>query len=91
LQHRHGDRRSPRDAGWLGAVAGHRTLAHGVEHFGQTGTIGDLYRHFRIDRDALAETVSGRLRSRCANDVYANDEGISDASGTKMKHRRSIR
>ena len=49
----------PATLGWLGAVAGHRTLAHGVEHFGQTGTIGDLYRHFRIDRDALVETVNG--------------------------------
>jgi Pyruvate dehydrogenase complex, dehydrogenase (E1) component len=49
----------PATLSWLGAVAGHRTLAHGVEHFGQTGTIGDLYRHFRIDRDAIAQTVLG--------------------------------
>jgi pyruvate dehydrogenase E1 component len=38
-------------------VAGHRTIPHGVEHFGQTGTIGDLYRHFRIDRNAIAASV----------------------------------
>jgi pyruvate dehydrogenase E1 component len=25
-------------------VAGHQTIPLGVEHFGQTGTIGDLYR-----------------------------------------------
>jgi pyruvate dehydrogenase E1 component len=49
----------PATLGWLGAVAGHRTIAHGVEHFGQTGTIGDLYRHFRIDRDALVDSVNG--------------------------------
>ncbi|MBD3787317.1 MAG: transketolase [Sphingomonadales bacterium] len=49
----------PATLGWLGAVAGHRTIAHGVEHFGQTGTIGDLYRHFRIDRDALVASVNG--------------------------------
>jgi pyruvate dehydrogenase E1 component len=30
-------------------VHGHRTRALGVEHFGQTGTIADLYRHFGID------------------------------------------
>ena len=42
---------------WLGAVAGHRTVSHGVEHFGQTGTIGDLYRHFGLDRQALARSV----------------------------------
>lgn len=49
----------PATLGWLGAVAGHRTIPHGVEHFGQTGTIGDLYRHFRIDRHALAASVQG--------------------------------
>ncbi|RXV66174.1 transketolase [Roseovarius sp. A46] len=50
----------PATLAWLGAVAGHRTISHGVEHFGQTGTIGDLYRHFRIDRDAVAASATGR-------------------------------
>ncbi|WP_372611674.1 transketolase [Aquicoccus sp.] len=49
----------PATLGWLGAVAGHRTIPHGVEHFGQTGMIGDLYRHFRIDRQALVASVQG--------------------------------
>lgn len=48
----------PATLSWLGGVAGHRTIAHGVEHFGQTGTIGDLYRYHRIDRDALLRSVS---------------------------------
>ncbi|TNF14648.1 MAG: transketolase [Rhodobacteraceae bacterium] len=57
----------PATLGWLGAVAGHRTISHGVEHFGQTGTIGDLYRHFRIDREALIASVSGLTKgARCA-------------------------
>ena len=47
----------PATLAWLGAVAGHRTVAHGVEHFGQTGSIGDLYRHFGIDRRSLAQSV----------------------------------
>ncbi|GAB4258541.1 MAG: transketolase [Pararhodobacter sp.] len=54
----------PATLGWLGAVAGHRTIAHGVEHFGQTGTIGDLYRHFRIDRDSLVASVNGLTPGR---------------------------
>ncbi len=49
----------PLTLSWLGGVAGHRTIPHGVEHFGQTGTIGDLRRHFRIDRESLAESVAG--------------------------------
>ncbi|MEQ5872465.1 transketolase [Sagittula sp. NFXS13] len=47
----------PATLSWLGAVEGHKTIAHGVEHFGQTGTIHDLYRHFRIDRDSIAKSV----------------------------------
>lgn len=48
----------PATLSWLGAVAGHVTIPHGVEHFGQTGTIQDLYRHFRINRDSLVQSVS---------------------------------
>ncbi|QQA42576.1 transketolase-like TK C-terminal-containing protein [Pelagovum pacificum] len=48
----------PATLAWLGSVAGHETISHGVEHFGQTGTIGDVYRHFGIDRDALVRSVS---------------------------------
>ena len=47
----------PATLAWLGAVGGHRTVSHGVEHFGQTGTIGDLYRHFGLDRHALTRSV----------------------------------
>ncbi|MFC3085476.1 transketolase [Tabrizicola soli] len=47
----------PATLAWLGSVGGHRCVSHGVEHFGQTGTIGDLYRHFGLDRRALAQSV----------------------------------
>ncbi|MGL4243769.1 MAG: transketolase [Beijerinckiaceae bacterium] len=39
----------PATLAWLGSVNGHRTRSLGVEHFGQTGTIADLYRHYGID------------------------------------------
>jgi pyruvate dehydrogenase E1 component len=39
----------PATLAWIGSVCGHRTRSLGVEHFGQTGTIADLYRHFGID------------------------------------------
>ncbi|HHZ07321.1 MAG TPA: transketolase, partial [Rhizobiales bacterium] len=48
----------PATLAWLGAVAGHRTVPLGVEHFGQTGTIADLYRHFGIDADAIVRAAS---------------------------------
>lgn len=56
----------PATLAWLGAVAGHKTIPHGVEHFGQTGTIGDLSRHFRIDREAIVKSVGGLTAGRTA-------------------------
>jgi pyruvate dehydrogenase E1 component len=43
----------PATLGWLGAVAGHRVRPLGVEHFGQTGSLADLYRHYGIDANAI--------------------------------------
>ena len=48
----------PATLAWLGGVIGHRTVALGVEHFGQTGTIADLYRHFGIDTPYSANAAS---------------------------------
>ena len=53
----------PAALSWLGGVRGHRTSALGVEHFGQTGTIDDLYAHFEIDCDAILRAAAA-LRGR---------------------------
>ena len=49
----------PAALGWLGSVFGHRAATLGVEHFGQTGTVNDLYRHFGIDAAAIATAARG--------------------------------
>ena len=38
-------------------MAGLQTVPLGVEHFGQTGTIPDLYNHFQIDADAIVNAA----------------------------------
>ncbi|MGF1651687.1 MAG: transketolase [Hyphomicrobiaceae bacterium] len=48
----------PATLAWLGGVKGHRTVALGVEHFGQTGTVQDLYRHFGIDTASILAAAS---------------------------------
>jgi len=48
----------PATLAWIGSVMGHRTAPLGVEHFGQTGTIGDLYRHFMIDADSIVAAAN---------------------------------
>ncbi len=47
----------PATLGWLGSVHGHRVRALGVEHFGQTGTIADLYRHNGIDAAGIVSAA----------------------------------
>ncbi|MEM8645484.1 MAG: transketolase, partial [Pseudomonadota bacterium] len=45
----------PAALSWLGGVHGHKVQALGVEHFGQTGTLDDLYHEYRISADAIVE------------------------------------
>ncbi len=47
----------PATLGWLGSVCGHRTVSLGVERFGQTGTIADLYALNGIDVDSIVRAV----------------------------------
>ncbi|WFU38690.1 transketolase [Bradyrhizobium sp. CB82] len=47
----------PATLGWLGSVRGHRVEALGVEQFGQTGTIADLYRHHGLDANAIIDAA----------------------------------
>nr|WP_321484253.1 transketolase [uncultured Cohaesibacter sp.] len=54
----------PATLAWLGGVAGHRTISLGIEHFGQTGTIGDLYHHHGIDAASIIEKVEGLSAGR---------------------------
>jgi len=54
----------PATLAWLGAVHGHRVRPLGVEHFGQTGTIADLYRHYGIDADAITAAAAALTPGR---------------------------
>jgi pyruvate dehydrogenase E1 component len=54
----------PATLAWLGAVKGHRTRSLGVEHFGQTGTIEDLYRHYGIDAAGVVRAVEAMSPGR---------------------------
>jgi pyruvate dehydrogenase E1 component len=47
----------PATLAWLGAVGGHRVRPLGVEHFGQSGSLPDLYRHYGIDTNAILNAV----------------------------------
>jgi pyruvate dehydrogenase E1 component len=54
----------PATLAWLGAVHGHRTRSLGVEHFGQTGSIAELYRHYGIDADGIGRAAQALVPGR---------------------------
>jgi len=54
----------PATLAWLGSVHGHRTRSLGVEHFGQTGTIDDLYRHHGIDAASIMRAAEAMAPAR---------------------------
>jgi pyruvate dehydrogenase E1 component len=52
---------APASLSWLGGVLGQRVAPLGVEKFGQTGSLGDLYAAYRLDGDAVTEAVAELL------------------------------
>ncbi|MGV8989616.1 MAG: transketolase [Cypionkella sp.] len=54
----------PTALSWIGGVAGHPVLPLGVEQFGQTGTIADLYRVNGIDAAAIVKRAAAFTRGR---------------------------
>ncbi|HEY2178584.1 MAG TPA: transketolase [Caulobacteraceae bacterium] len=51
----------PATLSWLGGVRGHRVCALGVETFGQSGQIDDLYRAYRLDAEAILDAAAAAL------------------------------
>ncbi len=49
----------PETLSWLGGVLGHRVRALGVEHFGQSGSIQELYGHYGLDANAILSAAEG--------------------------------
>jgi pyruvate dehydrogenase E1 component len=52
--------------GWLGSVAGHRIYPLGVDTFGQSGDLQDLYAHYGIDSDAILDAAARACIRRLA-------------------------
>jgi pyruvate dehydrogenase E1 component len=49
---------APASLSWLGGVLGQRVAPLGVERFGQTGNLPDLYAAYRLDGAAITEAVA---------------------------------
>ncbi len=49
---------APGALSWLGGVKGMRVSPLGVDRFGQTGDLPDLYRTYRLDTDAIVDATA---------------------------------
>jgi pyruvate dehydrogenase E1 component len=49
---------APASLSWLGGVLGQRVAPLGVEKFGQTGSLADLYAAYRLDGTAITEAAA---------------------------------
>ena len=49
---------APASLSWLGGVMGHKVSPLGLDRFGQTGSLDDLYREYRLDPDAIIEAAA---------------------------------
>jgi pyruvate dehydrogenase E1 component len=58
---------APASLSWLGGVLGQRVAPLGVERFGQTGNLTDLYAAYRLDGDAITEGIAELLLPQTAS------------------------
>ena len=49
---------SPGALSWLGGVRGQKVSPLGLDRFGQTGDLPDLYREYRLDADAIVDAAA---------------------------------
>lgn len=56
----------PATLSWLGSVRGHRVRALGVDRFGQSADIPDLYRVQGLDTEAVLDACAAACLDRCA-------------------------
>ena len=56
----------PASLDWIGSVGGYRLVPLGVERFGQSGDIPDLYRTYGIDTEAILNAAAVACMQRLA-------------------------
>ncbi len=58
----------PATLAWIAGVRRHRLRALGVDRYGQSGDIPDLYRHYGIDTEAVLDAAAALLVARAAGE-----------------------
>ena len=58
---------APASLSWIGGVLGQRVAPLGIERFGQTGSLPDLYAAYRLDGNAITEGIAEILLPQIAS------------------------
>ena len=77
---------APASLSWLGGVLGQRVAPLGVEKFGQTGNLADLYAAYRLDGSAITEAVA-ELCSLPREHSWPGGISTSGRSATALRMR----
>jgi pyruvate dehydrogenase E1 component len=56
----------PATLSWLGSIAHHTVVPLGVDQFGQSGDLPDLYRYYDIDQDAIIDAAARACLRDCS-------------------------
>ena len=54
----------PATLSWLGAVGSYQITSLGIDKYGQSGAINELYREYKIDKDSILEAVARAFMRR---------------------------
>jgi pyruvate dehydrogenase E1 component len=70
----------PATLSWLGAVAGNPIVPLGIDHFGQSGDIPDLYRAYGIDTESILDAAARACLTALPRTAERADEVSERAS-----------
>jgi pyruvate dehydrogenase E1 component len=63
----------PATLSWLGGVRGHRVAALGLDRFGQSGDVPDLYRAYGLDAEAILDAAADVLTRLTRRSTFRAD------------------
>ena len=76
---------APASLSWLGGVLGQRVAPLGVDRFGQTGNLADLYAAYRLDGEAITEAIAELLLRRLGDAPWPDAFSTSGRSATRSR------
>ena len=78
----------PATLSWMGSVGRHRVLPLGVDRFGQSGDIPDLYRAYSLDVDAILNAAARiSVRRLAARGQIADPDRVRGPVGEPLSSR----